>query len=84
MKLDKEIFLPEAKIHPNNYMETNKMDFFVDFTRLPTNKKLPKPAKDLLYRPKSMAKLKISFDAILKEIENEDWRQHLQNEAWKE
>lgn len=81
MKLDKEIFTPEAKLHPVNYLQPNDFDYFVDFTRLP--EKIPKNAKNLLYRPKLMAKLKESFDKIVKEIENEDWNRHLENEAWK-
>ena len=81
MKLDREIFMQEGKMHPKNYLQPNDYDFFVDFTRLP--KKLNKNVKNLVYRPKSMAKLQVSFDSIVKECENEDFRRYQEKEAWK-
>ena len=58
MKLDRMIFLPEGKMHPKNYLQTNDFDSFVDFSRLPD--KINKNAKMILYRPNLMAKLKKS------------------------
>ena len=49
MKLDREIFMQEGKMHPKNYLQANDFDHFVDFSRLPT--KINKNAKMLLYRP---------------------------------
>lgn len=82
MKLDKEIFMQEAKIHPDkNYLQENDFDHFVDFSRLP--EKINKNAKMILYRPNLMAKLKKSFDAIVKAAENEEMIRIQEAEEWK-
>lgn len=81
MKLDREIFMPAGKMHPKNYLQTNDFDSFVDFSRLP--EKINKNAKLILYRPNLMAKLKKSFDAILKEIESDLLRKMEEQEEWK-
>ena len=81
MKLDRMIFLPEGKMHPKNYLQENDFDSFVDFSRLP--EKINKNAKMILYRPNLMAKLKKSFDAILKEVESDLLRKMEEQEEWK-
>jgi hypothetical protein len=81
MKLDRMIFLPEGKMHPKNYLQTNDFDSFVDFSRLPD--KINKNAKMILYRPNLMAKLKKSFDMILKEIQSDLLRKMEEQEEWK-
>jgi hypothetical protein len=81
MKLDQEIFMNESNIHgkPNTMWE-NIYDNFVDFSRLPT--KLPKSAKDLLYRPDRMKKLAEKFDRIVNELENDWMKKQRVKEAW--
>ena len=81
MKLDREIFMQEGKMHPKNYLQQNDFDHFVDFSRLP--EKINKNAKMLLYRPNTMAKLKKSFDAIAAVNGNEDFKRSQQAEEWK-
>ena len=61
-------------------MWENIYDNFVDFSRLP--KDLPKPAKDLLYRPDRMKKLAEKFDKIVDEIGNDWMKKQRVKEAW--
>jgi hypothetical protein len=68
-------------MHPKNYLQTNDFDSFVDFSRLPD--KINKNAKMILYRPNLMAKLKKSFDMILKEIQSDLLRKMEEQEEWK-
>lgn len=66
------IFEEEGKIHDwHDLKPGNPYDSFVDFRKIPADTKLPKKAKEVLYRPERMANLSQAYRRLVKELHND-------------
>ena len=67
-----DIFEEEFKIHVKHDLRPHNIwNNFIDFRKLPDDKKISKQAKELLYRPERMAKLTDSYMRIVQELKND-------------
>lgn len=67
LAINKDIFRDETNKHPKYYLSPNLHDNYVDFTQLPPTDKLPKAAKQLLYRPNRMKQLREAYERLSEE-----------------